>query len=80
MSNSLRLGIAGLGTVGTGVLDILRTHGPLVDMRSGRGVVVTGVSARSKGQGTVAMTSQSWNGRMIRWHWPSRRASMSSSN
>ena len=50
MSNSLRLGIAGLGTVGTGVLDILRTHGPLVDMRSGRGVVVTGVSARSKGK------------------------------
>jgi homoserine dehydrogenase len=48
MSNSLRLGIAGLGTVGTGVLDILRTHGALVDMRAGRGVAVTGVSARSK--------------------------------
>ncbi len=48
MSNSLRLGIAGLGTVGTGVLDILRTHGALVDMRSGRGVAVTGVSARSR--------------------------------
>ncbi len=48
MSNSLRLGIAGLGTVGTGVLDILRTHGTLVDMRSGRGVSVTGVSARSR--------------------------------
>lgn len=50
MSNSLRLGIAGLGTVGTGVLDILRTHGALVDMRAGRGVVVTGVSARSRGK------------------------------
>jgi homoserine dehydrogenase len=48
MSNSLRLGIAGLGTVGTGVLDILRTHGVLVDTRAGRGVTVTGVSARSK--------------------------------
>jgi homoserine dehydrogenase len=50
MSNSLRLGIAGLGTVGTGVLDILRTHGDVVDMRAGRGIAVTGVSARSKGK------------------------------
>ncbi len=50
MSNSLRLGIAGLGTVGTGVLDILAKHGELVDMRAGRGVTVTGVSARSKGK------------------------------
>lgn len=48
MSNSLRLGIAGLGTVGTGVLDILHKHGELVDMRAGRGIAVTGVSARSK--------------------------------
>ena len=48
MSNSLRLGIAGLGTVGVGVLDILRAHGALVDMRAGRGVAVTGVSARSR--------------------------------
>jgi homoserine dehydrogenase len=50
MSNSLRLGIAGLGTVGTGVLDILRTHSDVVDMRAGRGISVTGVSARSKGK------------------------------
>jgi homoserine dehydrogenase len=48
MSNSLRLGIAGLGTVGVGVLDILHKHGDLVDLRAGRGVTVTGVSARSK--------------------------------
>ncbi len=50
MSNSLRLGIAGLGTVGTGVLDILLSHGALLAMRAGRGVAVTGVSARSKGK------------------------------
>jgi homoserine dehydrogenase len=50
MSNSVRLGIAGLGTVGTGVLDILRDHAALVDMRAGRGVAVTGVSARSRGK------------------------------
>ena len=50
MSNSIRLGIAGLGTVGTGVLDILAKHGAAVDMRAGRGVAVTGVSARSRGK------------------------------
>ena len=36
--------------MGTGVLDILQKHGPLVDMRAGRGITVTGVSARSKGK------------------------------
>jgi homoserine dehydrogenase len=50
MANSIRLGIAGLGTVGTGVLDILQTHGALIDLRAGRGITVTGVSARSKGK------------------------------
>jgi homoserine dehydrogenase len=48
MTNSLRLGIAGLGTVGTGVLDILQKHSALVDLRAGRGVSVTGISARSQ--------------------------------
>jgi homoserine dehydrogenase len=50
MTNALRLGIAGLGTVGTGVLDILSTHGALVAARAGMPVKVTGVSARSKGK------------------------------
>src|SRR5437879_48674 len=48
MSNALRLGIAGLGTVGTGVLDILAKHGGLVATRAGRLVNVTAVSARSR--------------------------------
>ena len=50
MTNALRLGIAGLGTVGTGVLDILATHGDLVAERGGKPVQVTGISARSKGK------------------------------
>ncbi len=50
MTNALKLGIAGLGTVGTGVLDILSTHGDLVAARAGKPVQVTGVSARSKGK------------------------------
>ena len=50
MTNALRLGIAGLGTVGTGVLDIVKKHGNLLTQRAGCPVVVTGVSARSKGK------------------------------
>jgi homoserine dehydrogenase len=50
MANSLRLGIAGLGSVGSGVLDLLTTHRALLDLRAGRGVALTGVSARSKGK------------------------------
>jgi homoserine dehydrogenase len=48
MSNALRLGIAGLGTVGTGVLDILAGHECLVASRAGRPISVTAVSARSR--------------------------------
>ncbi len=48
MSKSLRLGIAGLGTVGTGVLDILARHGKLIATRAGKTVEVTAVSARNR--------------------------------
>ncbi len=50
MTNALKLGIAGLGTVGAGVLDILAKHGALVAERSGMPVKVTAVSARTKGK------------------------------
>ena len=50
MTQALRLGIAGLGTVGGGVLDILTRHKELVAVRAGRPVEVVAVSARSKGK------------------------------
>ncbi len=50
MTNALRLGIAGLGTVGTGVLDIVKRHAALLAARAGRPLQVTAVSARSKGK------------------------------
>jgi homoserine dehydrogenase len=50
MTNALRLGIAGLGTVGTGVLDIVKRHATLLAARAGKPVAVTAVSARSKGK------------------------------
>lgn len=48
MAEALRLGIAGLGTVGVGVLDILARHGHLVAGRAGRPIEVAAVSARSR--------------------------------
>ncbi|MGE0211253.1 MAG: homoserine dehydrogenase [Parvibaculaceae bacterium] len=48
MSDPLKLGIAGLGTVGTGVLDLVERHGEAVESRTGRRITVTAVSARNK--------------------------------
>lgn len=48
MTTPLRLGIAGLGTVGVGVVKIVRQKANLLAARTGRPVVITAVSARSK--------------------------------
>ena len=48
MGKTLRLGLAGLGTVGGGVLDILSKHGDLVAARAGMKIEVVAVSARDK--------------------------------
>mgnify|MGYP002628890047 FL=1 len=48
MTNPLRLGIAGLGTVGVGIVRIVQKHAALLEKRAGRPVVITAVSARSK--------------------------------
>jgi len=48
MTRPLRLGLAGLGTVGTGVLDALQRHGKSMALRAGRPVTVVGVSARQR--------------------------------
>ncbi len=48
MSHPLRLGIAGLGTVGAGVLKIVRRRGALLAARTGRHIAVSAVSARTR--------------------------------
>lgn len=48
MTTPLRLGIAGLGTVGVGVLRIVERHSELLEARAGRPITVTAVSARSR--------------------------------
>jgi homoserine dehydrogenase len=44
----LRLGIAGLGTVGIGVVRIVAEHAQMIAARAGRPVVITAVSARDR--------------------------------
>ena len=48
MTRPLRLGIAGLGTVGMGVVKIVQKHGDLLAARAGRPVEITAVSARAR--------------------------------
>ncbi|MEM6566633.1 MAG: homoserine dehydrogenase, partial [Pseudomonadota bacterium] len=48
MSTPLRLGIAGLGTVGAGVVKIIRQKGNLLADRAGRPVTISAVSARNR--------------------------------
>ena len=44
----LRIGLAGLGTVGIGVVKIVQRHADLIAARTGRRVVITAVSARDR--------------------------------
>lgn len=61
MSQPLRLGIAGLGTVGAGVVQILRKQAALLELRTGRPLVITAVSARSKSKDRgVNLSSYAW--------------------
>ena len=46
----LSVALAGLGTVGTGVLRLLRENADIVAARAGRPIVVTAVSARDRGR------------------------------
>lgn len=48
MSETLKIGVAGLGTVGTGTLQLLEQHYEMIAQRCGRPVLVTAVSARDR--------------------------------
>jgi len=48
LSETLRIGVAGLGTVGAGTLQLLQTHYEMVAQRGGRPVLVTAVAARDR--------------------------------
>lgn len=50
MPDAFRIAIAGLGTVGAGVAEIIQHNGPLLEQRTGRKIEIIAVSARSKGK------------------------------
>ncbi|MAU46925.1 MAG: homoserine dehydrogenase [Rhodobacteraceae bacterium] len=61
MSDPLRLGIAGLGTVGAGVVKIVRQKAALLEDRSGRGIAISAVSARNRDKDRgVPLDSYGW--------------------
>lgn len=61
MTEPLRLGIAGLGTVGVGVVKIIRQKANLLAMRTGRPIEIVAVSARSQGKDRgVALSDYAW--------------------
>jgi len=48
MADSLRIALAGLGTVGGGVIRLLDENGPLIAARAGHPIEVVAVSARDR--------------------------------
>ena len=61
MSQPLRLGIAGLGTVGAGVVQILRKQAALLETRTGRKLQISAVSARSRSKDRgVNLSGYAW--------------------
>lgn len=61
VTNKVKIGVAGLGTVGAGVLKIIRAHGELLRARTGTHLEVTAVSGRdrSKDRG-VSLDGMTW--------------------
>lgn len=50
MPDAFRIAIAGLGTVGAGVAELVQKNADLLELRSGRKIEIVAISARSKGK------------------------------
>lgn len=61
-TSPLRLGLAGLGTVGIGVINIVENNAKLLAARAGKPVVITAVSARDRGRDRgVDLSAYGWH-------------------
>ncbi len=61
MPEPLRLGIAGLGTVGTGVVRIIQKHAALLEARCGRPILISAICARNRAKDRgVDLSSYVW--------------------
>jgi homoserine dehydrogenase len=62
MGGALRVGVAGLGTVGAGTVRVLQTHAALLAARAGREIKITEVSAKSRGKDRgIALDAYRWH-------------------
>ncbi len=62
MNGALSIGVAGLGTVGGGVLRLLSDNAALIEARAGRKIAVTAVSARDRGRDRgVSLAGMRWH-------------------
>ena len=80
MSEPLRLGIAGLGTVGAAVVRLLTAQARDLAARTGRDIVVTGVSARDSVRERGRRSLRRQMVRRSRRIWRARKISTCSSN
>ncbi|MEO1494503.1 MAG: homoserine dehydrogenase [Pseudomonadota bacterium] len=61
MTTPYRLGIAGLGTVGIGVVKMVQTHGTMLAAKAGRAIEITAVSARDRARDRGAdLSAYAW--------------------
>ncbi len=61
MTDAFKIGIAGLGTVGTGVIKILTQNADIIAARAGRPIEIMAVSARSKNKDRgVDLSNYDW--------------------
>ena len=66
MDSVLKIGMAGLGTVGSGVLKILSSHSKLISSRSGRSIELKAISARSRSKNRcVSLEGLAWESNII---------------
>lgn len=61
MSTPMRIGLAGLGTVGGGVVKIIQNHAAMLTARTGRTIEITAICARSRGKDRgVDLSAYAW--------------------
>ncbi|WGF86403.1 homoserine dehydrogenase [Marinivivus vitaminiproducens] len=62
MTEAMRIGVAGLGTVGAALVDVLRRNGEAIAARAGRPIEVTAVSARDRSRDRgVDLSAVAWH-------------------